>query len=290
MDSKNTELADFLKVGLNSYERIPNPMPSPHRHNEIEFVYLKSGSASYFFGGSLISLKPRTLTIFWSGVPHQVAKFSPNCVLIGMELPLAWILQWKLPEQLTKVLLNGHMLNESDPKRSAADGVLLSRWNADLHSGKDDLKRAVLLESEARLWRFSDTNAAALKSAGQGHKVRRSRIVLGEGGMSRVERMAQYIAENYSRPIRVEDIAKVMDLHPDYAMKIFHKAFGTRLADYVIQHRVFHAQRLLTTTDAKIMDVALDSGFGSLSRFNANFKEHCGVSPKTYRQTMTPKP
>jgi AraC-like DNA-binding protein len=289
MTPQDSDLADFLKVGLNCYERMPNPMPSPHRHNEIEFVYLKSGSASYLFGGSLVPLKPRSLTMFWSGVPHQVVKFSPSCILSGIELPLSWILQWKLPELLTKVLLNGRILVESDPKKSAADGAMLSRWNKDLISGKEDLKRAVLLESEARLWRFADTNAAALKSAGGGNAVRRSSMVLGEGGMSRVEKMAQYIAENYSRPIRVEDIAKVMDLHPDYAMKIFHKAFGTRLADYVIQHRVFHAQRLLTTTDAKVMDIALESGFGSLSRFNANFKDFCGISPKAYRQSMKPK-
>jgi AraC-like DNA-binding protein len=289
MDTKDSELAEFLKVGLSSYERAPNPMPGPHRHNEIEFVYLKSGTASYLFGGSLLSLKPRTLTVFWSGVPHKVAKYSASCVLMGIELPLSWILQWKLPELLTKALLNGRILYESDPKKSASDSAMLSRWNKDLHSGKDDLKRAVLLESEARLWRFADTNAAALKSASGDYNVRKSRMVLGEGGMSRVERMAQYIAENYSRPIRVEDIAKVMDLHPDYAMKILHKAFGTRLADYVIQHRVFHAQRLLTNTDAKIMDVALESGFGSLSRFNANFKDFCGVSPKAYRQSMKPK-
>ena len=232
----------------------------------------KSGTASYLFGGTLISLKPRTLTVFWSGVPHQVAKHSASCILIGMELPLSWILQWKLPEMLTQALLNGRILIESDPKKSAADGLLLSRWNKDLQGGKDDLKRAVLLESEARLWRFADTNGSVLKSASGDYNARKPRMVLGEGGMSRVEKMAQYIAENYTRPIRVEDIAKVMDLHPDYAMKIFHKAFGTRLADYVIQHRVFHAQRLLTATDAKVMDVALESGFGSLSRFNANFK------------------
>ena len=50
--------------------------------------------------------------------------------------------------------------------------------------------------------------------------------------------------------------------------------------------RVYHAQRLLSSTNSKIMDIALESGFGSLSRFNANFKEFCGVSPKAYRQSL----
>lgn len=289
MAFKDSELAEFLKVGLNSYERAPDKMPGPHRHNEIEFVYVKSGSATYLFGGSPVELKPRTLTLFWSGVPHYVSKFSASCILSGLEIPLAWVLQWKLPETLSRPLLNGRMLTESDKKLSPLDGAQVSRWHKDLKSGNEDLKRAVLLEIEARLWRFADSNGSQLRAEGAKHASKPQRLVLGEGGLSRVETMAQFIAENYTRSIRVEDIAASVNLNPDYAMKIFHKAFGTRLADYIIQHRVFHAQRLLTNTDSKIMDIALDSGFGSLSRFNANFKEFCKVSPKAYRQSMKAK-
>ena len=289
MAFNESELAEFLKVGLNSYERAPDRMSKPHRHNEIEFVFVKNGSATYLFGGSQVVLKPRTLTIFWSGVPHRVTKFSDSCILCGLEIPLSWVLQWKLPEALTRPLLNGRMLTEADKKIGALDSNQLSRWNKDLRGGNEDLKRAVLLEIEARLWRFADANSAQLKAEGSKHASRPQSMVLGEGGLSRVETMAQFIAENYTRPIRVEDIAASVDLHPDYAMKIFHKAFGTRLADYIIQHRVFHAQRLLTTSDSKIMDIALESGFGSLSRFNANFKEFCKVSPKAYRKSMKAK-
>jgi AraC-like DNA-binding protein len=286
MTFKDSELAEFLQVGLNSYERAPNSMARPHRHNEIEFVFVKSGSATYLFGGSLVQMKPRTLTVFWSGVPHSVVKFSPNCVLCGIEIPLAWILQWRLPDTLSQPLLNGRMLTESDKRLGSMDGEMLSRWHRDLATGNEQLKRAVLLEIEARLWRFADSNVEQLKAEASKHATRPQRLVLGEGGLGRVEAMSQFIAENYVRKIQVEDIAKSVGLNPDYAMKIFHKAFGTRLADYIIQHRVYHAQRLLSSTNSKIMDIALESGFGSLSRFNANFKEFCGVSPKAYRQSL----
>jgi AraC-like DNA-binding protein len=286
MAFKDSELAEFIKVGLNSYERAPNRMEAPHRHNEIELVYLSQGSATYLYGGSPVKIKPKTLIMFWSGVPHAVTSFSPSCILKGLEIPLAWVLQWKLPEVLSQPLLNGHLLLEADPSLSSMDGMLMGRWNKDLKSNIEELKRAVLLEVEARLWRFADSNAGPLKSEGAKHASRKQRLVLGIGGVNRVEAMAQFIAENYTRKIRVDDIAASVNLNPDYAMKIFHKAFGTRLADYIIQHRVFHAQRLLTTTDNKIMDVALESGFGSLSRFNANFKEFCGVSPKSYRNAV----
>ena len=44
-----------------------------------------------------------------------------------------------------------------------------------------------------------------------------------------------------------------------------------------------HAQRELVTSDAKVLAVALDAGFGSLSRFNAAFRAICGCSPRDYR-------
>jgi AraC-like DNA-binding protein len=264
-------------------------MLRPHRHNEIELVFLKSGSIVYLFGGTKVALKARTLVAFWAGVPHQVIQFSPSAIVLGLEIPVAWFLHWKLPDYLTQSLLGGHIVHESDPAFQASDARALTRWNEDLRSNREELKRAVLLEVEARFWRFAESNAAALRQSTQHQPARQTRLILGEGGLGRVELLAQYIAENYTKPIKVEDVAKVIDLHPDYAMKIFHKAFGTRLADYLTQHRVFHAQRLLVNTDAKIMDIALESGFGSLSRFNANFKEFCGKSPKKYRNEMKPR-
>jgi AraC-like DNA-binding protein len=289
MSPQATDNTEYLQIGLNSYERGPDAMSRPHRHNEIELVYLKSGSVVYLFGGTKVALKPKTLVAFWAGVPHQVVRFSSSTVLLGLEVPVAWFLQWKLPDFLTQSLLGGQLLTESDPAFQASDARALNRWNLDLHSGREELKRAVLLEVEARFWRFAEGNAAALRQSAQRQPAHQTRLVLGEGGLGRVEKLAQYIADNYTKSIKVEDVAKVIDLHPDYAMKIFHKAFGTRLADYLTQHRVFHAQRLLANTDAKIMDIALESGFGSLSRFNANFKEFCGRSPKEYRNEMKPK-
>ena len=92
--------------------------------------------------------------------------------------------------------------------------------------------------------------------------------------------MASLIAQRYTEPLTIEMIGDAVDLHPNYAMSLFRKAFGATLIDYLTQHRVSHAQRLLATTDQKILRVALDSGFGSISRFNDAFRRACGCSPR----------
>ena len=99
---------------------------------------------------------------------------------------------------------------------------------------------------------------------------------LSQAGLSKVEQMACYIAQHYTQPLSVEDIGKVVDLHPNYAMSLFKKTFGTTLVAYVTQHRVSHAHRLLATTDAKVVDIALATGFTSTSRLNAAFLAECG--------------
>ena len=76
-----------------------------------------------------------------------------------------------------------------------------------------------------------------------------------------------------------------MKLHPNYAMNLFQKTFGTTLINYLTQHRVSHAQRLLATTDQTITDIAFNSGFNSISRFNDAFRRACGCSPREYRRS-----
>jgi AraC-like DNA-binding protein len=42
----------------------------------------------------------------------------------------------------------------------------------------------------------------------------------------------------------------------------------------------------LITTNERIVNIAHDSGFDSLSRFNRAFKEIARVTPREYRKTM----
>jgi AraC-like DNA-binding protein len=95
--------------------------------------------------------------------------------------------------------------------------------------------------------------------------------------------MATFVARHYRDPIGLEDVAREVRLHPDYASALFRKAFGATPTRFILQHRVSHAQRMLVTSDAKVLEVAMEAGFGSLSRFNAAFRQHCGCSPRQYR-------
>ena len=102
--------------------------------------------------------------------------------------------------------------------------------------------------------------------------------------LSRADQLACYIAQNYHEPLTAEGIAKASGLHPNYAMNLFRQAFGTTMSDFITEHRLSHAQRLLLTTSDSVAEIAFDAGFQSLSRFNEAFKRSCGCSPREYRK------
>lgn len=95
--------------------------------------------------------------------------------------------------------------------------------------------------------------------------------------------MAFYIAQQCAEPLTLGRISRAVRLHPNYVMAVFRRVFGPTLVDYITQHRLAHAQRLLVTTDDLILNVALRTCFGSLSRFNEAFRRAFGCTPRHSR-------
>ena len=58
------------------------------------------------------------------------------------------------------------------------------------------------------------------------------------------------------------------------------------LNDYISECRVSHAKALLATTDTKVLEIAMDSGFGSISQFHEIFKRLCGCTPRAFRMSL----
>ena len=98
-------------------------------------------------------------------------------------------------------------------------------------------------------------------------------------------RITHFIAGHYREPLAVQDIAASAGLHPKYLMRVFKKACGVSVWEYLTRLRVSHAQRLLLTTDLRVLDVAMESGFASVGPFYAAFATHSrGIRPLAYRR------
>ncbi|MBI5425243.1 MAG: helix-turn-helix domain-containing protein [Opitutae bacterium] len=268
---------DFTPYGFTCVRWNPSPMRRPDHHNEIEINLLQSGWVTYLLGGRKVRIPAGMLSAFWAAVPHQIIDFGPKTEYFVATIPLSWFLQCRVSERFVQQLMQGEVLMEKTEDRAAFDEALFAQWEHDLENANDKVKDIVMLEIEARLRRLESRLPASAEAR------KRQRLALQAGGLNKVEQMACIVAQRYTEQLTVAEIGKAVGLHPNYAMNLFKKAFGTTLIDYITTHRVSHAQRLLATTDEKIVDIAFSSGFNSISRFNEAFRRACGCTPREYR-------
>jgi len=93
------------------------------------------------------------------------------------------------------------------------------------------------------------------------------------------------IAENYTDPeLSVERTAELSNTDLTKISKIIKNFSGLSFPQYLNSLRMTEAKRLLSETDAKIIEISFAVGFGNLSHFNRCFKSSEKISPKDYRK------
>jgi AraC-like DNA-binding protein len=274
-----TELACFNTVRSCS-QHTSQPAECVAHQAHIELNLIKSGSVTYLDGGIETQVGAGRLVAFWAAIPHQVTEATSDAEYFAMTIPLTWFLQYRLPEAFTQRVLDGQVLVGSG-ECTKCECDAFERWIEDLRLRQPARERIVQLEVEARLLRFAEQLAAQNSPAASRPKVS---PVCDSNSADRIRQMLSFIVQNYTDQITVEHIGQSAGLHPNYAMSLFRKTVGTTLVHYVTRLRVSRAQQLLATSNDKVVDVALSSGFNSLSRFNDVFKKSCGTSPREYRE------
>ncbi len=267
---------DFAPYGFTCELWSRQAMPRSDRHNEVELNFLSCGSLTYLLGGRRETVEHGRLTMFWAALPHQILNYETQQPYYVVTLPLASFLNCRFPSTLTRPILAGEIVD--DPEPDAGDARTLSRWFDDLQSGNTLREQAAEIEIHARLLRLG---LALPERKAQNRRTVRPPGV--ESSLTRADQIACYIARHYMKPLTADDIARAAGLHPNYAMALFRKTFGTTITEFLLQHRLSHAQRLLVTTDEPIIEVGAAAGFQSLSRFNEFFKKACGCPPRVYR-------
>ena len=100
----------------------------------------------------------------------------------------------------------------------------------------------------------------------------------------RVEKVVDFINENFSRTIRLAEAADLVEMAETAFSRFFKAKTGITFVDYLNDIRIGHASRLLIDTTAPIAEIAQECGFTSLTNFNRIFKKRKGLVPKDFRE------
>lgn len=102
----------------------------------------------------------------------------------------------------------------------------------------------------------------------------------------RLHKARDYALANLHEPVTLDELANVACFSPSYFMRTFKSVFGTTPYQYIVQHRLERAKRLLVNTDMPIGEVCLAVGFQSFGAFSWFFSKKTGLCPERYRKAQ----
>ena len=103
-----------------------------------------------------------------------------------------------------------------------------------------------------------------------------------------VRRMQEYIEMHLSETITLSDLANVSNFSPWYSHRLFTNTLNITPADYIRRIRLSHSALKLRDGNCKVIDVALELGFGSVDGYQRAFLREFGCNPKEYARMPVP--
>ncbi len=95
-------------------------------------------------------------------------------------------------------------------------------------------------------------------------------------------RAKEYIDENYMYPIKVSEIAKMLNMNRSYFSRIFKEKIGQTVQDYLITVRLKEARHLLNK-GKNVTEAAFLCGFSGQSHFSKTYRKYYPDLPKNQK-------
>jgi AraC-like DNA-binding protein len=96
-------------------------------------------------------------------------------------------------------------------------------------------------------------------------------------------RAAEFIAENCTQSLTLDDVCKAADLSASHLIRAFKRRYGMTPHAYLINRRIQYSREQLRR-GRLIADVALDAGFADQAHLQRTFKRLVAATPGQYRR------
>ena len=108
------------------------------------------------------------------------------------------------------------------------------------------------------------------------------------GGLSasKLRHVIDFISDNYSRDLKLAELAQVAGMSSFHFAREFKRSTGTTPHQYLIRYRIERAKSLLAKDDLPLIEVGLQSGFSHQSHFTRLFRKITGTTPNSYRLSL----
>lgn len=260
-------------------EQYKNGVIDWHWHDEIEFVYVLSDrvicqvAADQFVlnKGEGLFINTNVLHRFTTTGKGNMASiiFSPHFIAGPQSRIYSLFVLPVISSSTFSYVFSNKALWEEQILRQLEDIIAALRTD----DPRQDLRLTVMV---MQLWQvFFDHFPGNASTRGNLAKIQ-----------ERVQKMMNFIEENFSHNITAEDIANAASISQSEARRCFAKMIHISPNQYLTHYRLTQAAKLLVTTDHTVQEIADIIGFSSPSYFNRMFKSQYQVSPLKMRKNI----
>lgn len=271
---------DYVELGKKwNYKNIISPYYRVYMIDEGEGYIMNEGQTCLLEPGYMYIIPSFTLCNlycpehlsqyfihFFEESPDGLSIFKNNRTVIKLKATLSDISNFKRLYEINP----GRKINRSDNPQVYEKSIYYKEYQ-DLNNKQSD---GMFLETQGILLQLL---AKFLES----EKFERKDI---STIPSKVVALIDFIQLNLNRQLTVGELAKKVNLHPDYFSRLFFQLTGERPLLYINGKRIERAQYLTVTTDMPIAQIAQETGFENMPHFSKMFKKITGLTPRQYKE------
>ncbi|TCL64085.1 helix-turn-helix domain-containing protein [Rhizobium sp. BK251] len=253
-------------------------MSAAHWHDHVEINLLFDGAMTYLFNGRQERVEAGRLVLFWAAIPHQTILVTPDAPLICIYLPLCDFLALSIDKKARQAIMQGTFVVE--PRRQETTLLSASTWAEEW--GRGDPLRRQLIADEAKL---RVRRLILDHTEDQGSSIAAAATPISPA-IRHSEVLTDLINRHFSEQLSLTELGKRANVHPTTANRAFRDVLGISVMEYLTRYRLARAMQRLVETEDSILEIALDCGFGSSSRFYDVFKQRTGTTPRQFRSSL----
>ena len=102
----------------------------------------------------------------------------------------------------------------------------------------------------------------------------------------RIEKVYNWIKENYSKKLKLEDAANLVNMSVISFGRLIKQRTGKTFVEFTNEIRLGYATRMLIETTKSVSEICFECGFNNISNFNRIFKKKQDCTPSEFRQNF----
>ena len=247
-----------------------------HWHNAVEIIIPLSNDFCVISGGVEYHIKEKEILIIPPGELHSMPAKEGRRIIF----------------QCDNTLLSDVAVLDS----------LMPVFNSSLHITPDIDKQLYLIARKGILDIYNDyfsrtpisdtriyLNLLIMLTAIREFQIKRisneaDEFVINSDDRVKLSRVMKYIDQNFTEEISLDKLAAVAGYSKYHFSRIFKKYHNMSTVQYISRKRIKLAERLLVDPELSITEVAMRSGFSSLTTFNRIFKMEKQCTPTEFKK------